>query len=109
MTKVSKSNPATWLKDYDTGEFFDELFGRQRTIQPHYAKLHAAFADLDAGEFATRLQSVNLSFLRQGVTFNVYGDSRGRSGSSRLISCRESSRPKNGTFSSAASSNALRR
>jgi uncharacterized circularly permuted ATP-grasp superfamily protein len=43
----------------------------------HYSQLAALFGNLSPEEFEHRRQSLDLAFLRQGVTFNVYGDSRG--------------------------------
>jgi uncharacterized circularly permuted ATP-grasp superfamily protein len=65
------------LADYRVAGFFDEMFGSNSRVFPHYEKLWSAFTGLSADEFAAKRHSVDLAFLRQGVTFNVYGDSRG--------------------------------
>lgn len=39
--------------------------------------LRELFQSLTPSEFDLKRQSVDLAFLRQGVTFNVYGDSAG--------------------------------
>ena len=65
------------LADYRVNGNFDEMFGRDGAVLGHYEKLHDAFAGLTREEFAAKRRSVDLAFLRQGVTFNVYGDSRG--------------------------------
>ena len=77
MTTMDKAKPFPLLADYATAGFFDEMFGRDGNVCPHYHKLRDAFTYLDHDEFQTRRRSVDLAFLRQGVTFNVYGDSRG--------------------------------
>ena len=57
--------------------FFDEMFGRDTVSLNHYRKLHAAFGQMAPEEYQAKRNAVDLAFLRQGVTFNVYGDSRG--------------------------------
>lgn len=59
------------------GGLFDEMFGRSACMAPHYRKLFEAFTQIPPEEFQTKRHSVDLAFLRQGVTFNVYGDARG--------------------------------
>ncbi|HLP77826.1 MAG TPA: circularly permuted type 2 ATP-grasp protein [Candidatus Paceibacterota bacterium] len=75
MDKTQPAGPL--LADYHVNGFFDEMFGREGTVLPHYAKLQSAFSRLAPDEFASKRHAVDLAFLRQGVTFNVYGDSRG--------------------------------
>ncbi|MEI8291071.1 MAG: circularly permuted type 2 ATP-grasp protein [Verrucomicrobiota bacterium] len=58
-------------------EFFDEMFGRNGIPSGHYRKLQEAFRQIAPEDFHAKRNAVDLSFLRQGVTFNVYGDSRG--------------------------------
>ncbi len=57
--------------------FFDEMFGREAGALGHYQKLRGIFNQFTHDDFKTKRNSVDLAFLRQGVTFNVYGDSRG--------------------------------
>jgi uncharacterized circularly permuted ATP-grasp superfamily protein len=78
MTAVNK----TELKRLSLGAgsengFFDEMFGRDRSTLSHYQKLRDSFSQITHEDFTTKRNSVDLAFLRQGVTFNVYGDSRG--------------------------------
>ena len=61
----------------NNSEFFDEMFGRNGTPSGHYRKLQEAFRQIAPEDFNAKRNAVDLSFLRQGVTFNVYGDSRG--------------------------------
>jgi len=78
MTSMAKSQPAgSLLADYSVNGLFDEMFGRDGDVFSHYEKLHTAFGGLAREDFHTKRHSVDLAFLRQGVTFNVYGDSRG--------------------------------
>jgi uncharacterized circularly permuted ATP-grasp superfamily protein len=46
-------------------------------LRPHYRRFHELFGQLKKEEFANKQDSVDLAFMRQGVTFNVYGDSQG--------------------------------
>ena len=78
MTAVAKSERAGLnLGNSPARGFFDEMFGRDGQVQGHYQKLQAAFAQITPEDFTAKRHSVDLAFLRQGVTFNVYGDSRG--------------------------------
>lgn len=78
MTSMAKSQPpASLLAHYDTGGLFDEMFKCDSGVLPHYEKLWNAFSRLPPEEFAAKRHAVDLAFLRQGVTFNVYGDARG--------------------------------
>lgn len=60
-------------KDYDTGGFFDEMFETGGTIRPHYQSLYERYNSLDQDDYESRQQSIDLAFLRQGITFTVYG------------------------------------
>src|SRR4051794_39062144 len=62
---------------YQCDGFFDEMFAEPGKIAPHYEKFAHSFRRLAPSEFNTKRHSIDLAFLRQGVTFNVYGDSRG--------------------------------
>ena len=64
------------LQGYDPGEFFDEMAG-DGGPRAHYRRFRELFRSLTPKEFDHKRQSVDLAFLRQGVTFNVYGDSAG--------------------------------
>src|SRR5947207_11065798 len=78
MTALAKSAPPeSLLSGYQVNGFFDEMFGRDGRVLDHYEKLQQALGRIARDEFNAKRQSVDLAFLRQGVTFNVYGDSRG--------------------------------
>jgi uncharacterized circularly permuted ATP-grasp superfamily protein len=62
---------------YETGDFFDEMFGAN--AQPR-AAAHALSQFIDTlpdGELQRRQQSAERVLLHMGITFNVYGDSAG--------------------------------
>ena len=66
-----------FFRPYDPGRFFDEMLTPDRQIRPHYARFAQRLASMTAAEYEERRRAVDLSFLRQGITFNVYGDQQG--------------------------------
>lgn len=78
MTAVAKNELNQLNLDAASANgFFDEMYGRNANALGHYQKLRGAFNQITHDDFKTKRNSVDLAFLRQGVTFNVYGDSRG--------------------------------
>ena len=78
MATKTKSAPSNrLLKGYDPENFFDEMVDVEGEVRPHYRQFRELFQSLSPKEFDLKRQSVDLAFLRQGVTFNVYGDSAG--------------------------------
>ena len=65
------------LGEYEYDGFFDEMLDAGGRVRPHYRQFRELFQTLSAREFEHKRQSVDLAFLRQGITFNVYGDSAG--------------------------------
>jgi uncharacterized circularly permuted ATP-grasp superfamily protein len=65
------------FKEYELDGFYDEMLDGSRATRPHYRKYQNLLQELPPDEFQNRRQALDLAFLRQGVTFNVYGDSRG--------------------------------
>src|SRR5262245_37298621 len=76
-----RPSPAAGLpkafRQYDSGRFFDEMMGSDGAVRPHYRHFLKHFGAVTPAEFEAKRQAVDLAFLRQGVTFNVYGDSQG--------------------------------
>jgi uncharacterized circularly permuted ATP-grasp superfamily protein len=66
-----------FFQAYDTKGHFDEMLDGKGGIRPHYGRFKERLDGLTAEEFRARQESVDLSFLRQGITFNVYGDAKG--------------------------------
>lgn len=62
---------------YEPGVFFDEMFSADGRPRPHYQRFSQRFHGIDADTFNAKRRSVDLAFLRQGITFNVYGDAQG--------------------------------
>src|SRR5215472_17836967 len=78
MSSKSKSQPAKRLLEYyGHGGFFDEMVDGCGRIRPHYQQFRELFQMLTKKEFENKRQAVDLAFLRQGITFNVYGDKAG--------------------------------
>jgi len=78
MATKDKSLPlASMLKGYDPDIFFDEMLTAQGEPRSHYHRFRELFQTLTLPEFEHKRQSVDLAFLRQGITFNVYGDKAG--------------------------------
>src|ERR1700722_13344626 len=65
------------LKKYANDRGFDEMVDAQGVFRPHYRKFQKAFQKLSREDFDDKRQTVDKNFLRQGVTFNVYGDAQG--------------------------------
>jgi uncharacterized circularly permuted ATP-grasp superfamily protein len=65
------------LRKYNHEKFFDEMLDAKGEVRSHYRQFCTLFESLNASEFEDKRQSIDLAFLRQGITFNVYGDSQG--------------------------------
>jgi uncharacterized circularly permuted ATP-grasp superfamily protein len=63
--------------NYESGNFFDEMFVSGTEVRPHYQRLSDRFGTLPVAEFDQRRAAVDLAFLRRGVTFTVYHDNAG--------------------------------
>jgi uncharacterized circularly permuted ATP-grasp superfamily protein len=62
---------------YEPETFFDEMFRADGRPRPHYQRFSERFHGIDIDTFNAKRRSVDLAFLRQGITFNVYGDAQG--------------------------------
>src|SRR6267154_3014465 len=65
------------IKNYTANNCFDEMLDAKGKLRPHYKKFQKLFQGLSRAEFEAKRQAMDMAFLRQGVTFNVYGDARG--------------------------------
>src|SRR5579863_1737745 len=75
---MPKTPPAKHSLDrYSHDGFFDEMLDGTGDVRQHYRRFCELFRSLTPKEFEIKRQSVDLAFLSQGVTFNVYGDSAG--------------------------------
>lgn len=62
---------------YQPEGFFDEMFIRPDEPRPHYRRLMERFNELNPEDFEHKRTAVDLSFMRQGITFTVYDDNQG--------------------------------
>lgn len=69
--------PGVLLDSYDTQGFYDEMFTAEGSVRPHYQLLHERFQRMSQEELDQKLRSLESLFLKQGITFTVYGDSAG--------------------------------
>jgi uncharacterized circularly permuted ATP-grasp superfamily protein len=60
---------------YVPAHTYDEMCEGSGAVRPHYELLHERIARLRAEELAERQRTLERSFLLQGITFTVYGDS----------------------------------
>ena len=59
--------------DLDDG-IYDEMFGPDGAPRPHHRPLHEAITRLSTRELTDVQERVTRSFLQEGITFTVYGD-----------------------------------
>jgi uncharacterized circularly permuted ATP-grasp superfamily protein len=67
----------TAFEGYALDGFFDEMIVNGGELRPHYRRFAEMFAHVSAEDLAAKRRAVDLAFLRQGITFNVYGDAQG--------------------------------
>jgi uncharacterized circularly permuted ATP-grasp superfamily protein len=60
--------------DYRLDGFWDELFTPAGVPRPHYRQLHQQLAGMGIEEFERYRRLADNAFLKQGITFTVYGD-----------------------------------
>lgn len=63
--------------DYDTGEFYDEMFAAGGVPRPRCQALYKRLDQLSTEELVRRQQAADRSMIRLGITFNVYGEDEG--------------------------------
>src|SRR4051794_2262654 len=75
--RCSARAPEMLLDQYDSAGFFDEMTNGGPQVRNHYRRYVNHFSQCNEADFETKRRAVDLAFLRQGITFNVYGDSQG--------------------------------
>ena len=65
------------LKKYKVNGGFDEMLSGTTGVRSHYRKFHKTFEKMTPKEFDAKREAIDMAFLRQGITFNVYGDAQG--------------------------------
>jgi uncharacterized circularly permuted ATP-grasp superfamily protein len=73
----SDTPPADLFKDYRFDGAYDEMFEAPGAPRPPYKALYDMLACLTPEEFRVHQNSAEQAFLRQGITFNVYGAEQG--------------------------------
>ena len=61
------------FRDYHLAEFYDEMFGSDGETRKPYVPLVQRLHELPCEEIQRRQTAADASFLRQGITFTVYG------------------------------------
>jgi uncharacterized circularly permuted ATP-grasp superfamily protein len=62
---------------YETGEFFDEMFGEDGQPRAAARPLNRNIESLPPGELVNRQSAADRALIQMGITFNVYGESAG--------------------------------
>ena len=65
------------FRHYQFDGAYDEMFEAPGVPRPHYRALFQTLLDLPPEELRKSQQAADLSFLHQGITFTVYGNSEG--------------------------------
>jgi uncharacterized circularly permuted ATP-grasp superfamily protein len=64
-------------QNYLPADLFDELMDPQRQVRPYYQAVAEGFDRMSPEELEQKVKNLDLLFLKQGVTFTVYGDQKG--------------------------------
>ena len=73
---VAERTEESLFDGYVPEHFFDEVFAADGTVRPHYQKFMSRFGRISRNEFDAKRHAVDVLLLRQGITFNVYGDAQ---------------------------------
>src|SRR5271168_4229926 len=65
------------FRHYQFDHAYDEMFEAPGVPRPHYRALFQTLLDLPPEDLRKSQQAADLSFLHQGITFTVYGNSEG--------------------------------
>ncbi|TCN27455.1 circularly permuted type 2 ATP-grasp protein [Mesobacillus foraminis] len=65
------------FKPYETNSYFDEMLNPNGQPKDHYKSFHSMLLEVSEEEFKEKHDTAQLSFLRQGITFTVYGEEEG--------------------------------
>ena len=75
------------FENYDPGDFYDELFTAKGVPRSAAALLVERIESLSIDHLVRQQQAAQNTLFKLGVTFNVYGDSRGAERVSLLMWC----------------------
>ncbi|MEY5013704.1 MAG: hypothetical protein RIS92_62 [Verrucomicrobiota bacterium] len=65
------------IADYQPNNVFDEMVDPEGRIRPYYRAVADQIVGMSSGDLEQKVKSLELLFLKQGVTFTVYGDQQG--------------------------------
>jgi uncharacterized circularly permuted ATP-grasp superfamily protein len=65
------------LNSYRPANLFDELIDAHGQVRPYYQPVAERLFSLAPDEVDQKVKNLELLFLKQGVTFTVYGDEKG--------------------------------
>ncbi|USK70015.1 circularly permuted type 2 ATP-grasp protein [Peribacillus asahii] len=65
------------FEPYKTGHYYDEMLQENGEPKEHYRQFHSVLQRLSEEEFKEKHETAQSSFLRQGITFTVYGEEGG--------------------------------
>src|SRR5579863_8048686 len=74
--RAQKPGAPGLFQEYRLGAAYDEAFDARGEVRPHFAELLNALTEIPVDELRRRQQACEQSFLQQGITFTVYGDSQ---------------------------------
>jgi uncharacterized circularly permuted ATP-grasp superfamily protein len=74
---TAKTESPPPFRHYQFDHAYDEMFEAPGVPRPHYRALFQTLLDLPPEELRKSQQAADLSFLHQGITFTVYGNSEG--------------------------------
>src|SRR5262245_46808892 len=78
---VDRLPAAVWelLRGYNpSANAYDELLTDEGNLRTHYTLLVQSLADLSSDELLRRVETCRRLVHEQGITYNVYGDPRGK-------------------------------
>lgn len=65
------------FKPYETGSYFDEMLDQKGNPKQHYQSFYNVLQNLSAEELKEKQKMADFNFLKQGITFTVYGNDGG--------------------------------
>jgi len=73
----AKPSEAMLFHNYEVGDFYDEVFGKEREPRAAARSLVRNIETLPGGELHNRQAAAERALMNMGITFNVYGASQG--------------------------------
>jgi uncharacterized circularly permuted ATP-grasp superfamily protein len=65
------------LKEYDPGDFYDEMMSSKNRARPLAKELITLFRNMDNDDLASRQDAADLAIKEMGITFTVYSENEG--------------------------------